>query len=144
MESKERKIIIDTDVFIFLQKENLLLKFLETYDAHMTEISLYEFLRGTAYYGKDIRKEKALIEKIFTILSLDNATILKASEIWSILIKDGEIISDRDIFNSAIAICRNLPFVTNNIKHYKRIQKFGLKLISWKRLKEELLKLHPT
>lgn len=44
MESKERGIIIDTDVFIFLQKENLLLKFLEAYDGYMTEISLYEFL----------------------------------------------------------------------------------------------------
>ncbi|MCD6514023.1 MAG: type II toxin-antitoxin system VapC family toxin [Candidatus Odinarchaeota archaeon] len=143
MESKEREIIIDTDVFIFLQKENLLLKFLEAYDGYMTEISLYEFLRGTAYYGKDTRREKALIEEIFTILSLDNIAILKASEIWSILIKDGEIISDRDIFNSAIAICRNLPFVTNNTRHYKRVQRFGLKLIPWKQLKKELLKLHP-
>jgi len=143
MESKEREIIIDTDVFIFLQKENLLLKFLEAYDGYMTEISLYEILRGAAYYSKDVRKEKILIEEVFAIFSLDNDAILKASEIWSILRKDGETISDRDIFNAAIAICKNLPFVTNNTRHYKHVQKFGLKLIPWKQLKKKLFKLHP-
>ncbi|MGQ4915732.1 MAG: type II toxin-antitoxin system VapC family toxin [Candidatus Asgardarchaeia archaeon] len=138
MERRIKGIVLDTDVFINLSKGNLLLKFLQKFDGYLTEISLYETLRGSQYYKKNIEKEKALIERMFEILKINNLVILKASVIWAELKKSGKIISDGDLLNATMAIIYDLHFSTNNVKHYQRFTKYGLKLLPWTQLKTML------
>jgi len=57
----------------------------------------------------------------------DNSIIKKASEIWISLKKSGELIDDRNLLIASVAIDKNLKLLTRNIKHYKKLERFGLK-----------------
>ena len=46
------RIVIDTDVLIFLRKEKMLRRITLFYDVSITWVTLYEFLRGLRYIGK--------------------------------------------------------------------------------------------
>jgi len=46
--------------------------------------------------------------------------------------KKGKLISEPDIWISAIYITKNLPLVTTNIRHFKRLKEYGLKILSVK------------
>ncbi|MBI4746152.1 MAG: hypothetical protein HY786_06360 [Deltaproteobacteria bacterium] len=43
--------------------------------------------------------------------------------------KDGKIIDDADLFIAACALDDNVTLVTNNEKHFKRVE--GLKIENW-------------
>jgi hypothetical protein len=52
-----------------------------------------------------------------------------ASKIYAELRKKGEIIEDPDLLIASICIANNLPLITHNKKHFKRLEKFGLKVV---------------
>ncbi|RLG58511.1 MAG: type II toxin-antitoxin system VapC family toxin [Candidatus Hydrothermarchaeota archaeon] len=114
-------VLIDTDVLIDYVKGKQELPPLQLY---LSEITLYEFIRGT----KDIAKAKSILEDCFVIIFHDNSIIKKASEIWVSLKNKGEILDDRDIMIASTAIAKKLPLLTRNKKHYNRLEKFGLVL----------------
>jgi len=132
------ELILDTDVLILLVKEKLLDVFQWKFYGYITTITLYEYVRGRAYFGANIESEKRSLEHMFTILNITNNVVRKICEIYVKLRHRGILISDRDLINGAIAITNDLPFCTNNIKHYKRLEEFGLNLISWTQLKPYL------
>ena len=56
------------------------------------------------------------------LVSIRKETIVKASEIYAYLKKQGNLIEDADILMASIAIVEDLVLITNNIKHFERIE----------------------
>ncbi len=87
------------------------------------EITLYEFIRGC----KNVREAKELLESAFIVVFHDNDVLVKASEIWIELRRTGELIDERDILIASVAIVKNFKLLTRNAKHFKKLERFGLK-----------------
>lgn len=111
--------LVDTDILIDYVREAA---DLPKEPLFITEITLYEFIRGT----KDLSKAKTLLEEGFSVIFHDNPIIQKASEIWVEVKHRGEILDDRDILIGATSAVKNLPLLTRNKKHYERLKEFGV------------------
>ena len=77
--------------------------------------------------GKDLGNEEKLskFEEFVQeneFISIGKDTVIKAAEIYAYLKKQGNLIEDADILMASIAIVENLVLVTNNIKHFERIE----------------------
>lgn len=114
-------VLIDTDTLIDYVKRRRQLP-----DAvwYLTEITLYEFIRGSS----EPKRAKELLEEEFIILFHDNEIIENAAAIWRALKSQGALVDDRDLLIAAAAISKSLPLLTGNIKHFARLKSFGLKL----------------
>jgi len=123
----KREIVIDTSYLIILLKQQRIDSLVKEYIPYIVDISLYEYLRGEHYIGRDVNKAKNYLEKIFNIIHLDNKIILKACEIWSKLAKKGELIPEPDIIIGASCIVNDLPILTLD-EDFKRLEEYGLKL----------------
>lgn len=93
-------------------------------------ISYYELLRGY----KDLGSAKKLqlfreFAKKSEILDINLTVIEKASDIYVQLKKEGKLIEDADILIAAIAIVNDLILITDNIKHFSRIEE--LEVENW-------------
>jgi len=118
-----KRILIDTDCLIDYYKDKLELTPEDSY--YISEISLYEFIRGT----KNPKESKELLEESFQVVWLDNEILEKASEIWRSLKLAGITIEDRDLIIGATAIAKNLKLLTRNVKHYEKLKEFNLSLL---------------
>ena len=86
-------------------------------------ISYYEILRGLKDLGNEekLRKFEEFVQEN-EFISIGKDTVIKAAEIYAYLKKQGNLIEDADILMASIAIVENLVLVTNNIKHFERIE----------------------
>ncbi len=116
-------VLIDTDVLIDFVRGKA--KLPEAKVHYISEITLYEFVRGT----RDLRRAKALLEETFSVLWVDNDVILTASRLWRGLRERGELVDDRDLIIAATAIAKGVPLKTNNRRHFERFVAEGLKLL---------------
>ncbi|MHA1616154.1 MAG: type II toxin-antitoxin system VapC family toxin [Candidatus Njordarchaeales archaeon] len=123
-----KEVVIDTSYLIILLKQKRIDALVRNYIPYLVDISLYEYLRGEYYIGRDIKKAKEYLEKIFNIIHLDNKIILKACEIWGDLAKKGELIPEPDILIGAACIVNDLPLLTLDSDDFKRLEEYGLKL----------------
>ena len=128
--------LLDTNICIFLiKKKNPLL--LETMRKKQTKglfISSLTIAELEWRIQKSQFKEKnkiALIGllSIFTILNFDNNDAVAYGVIRATLEKSGTIIGNIDLLLAAQAMSRNLIFVTNNSKEFKRVP--DLKIEDW-------------
>jgi tRNA(fMet)-specific endonuclease VapC len=62
-------------------------------------------------------------------ISIGKDAVKKAADIYAYLKKQGNLIEDADILMASIAIVESLVLVTNNIKHFERIE--GLATENW-------------
>ena len=127
--------LIDTDILIYLIQGN------RSVDTRIQEtqpitkaISIVTF--GELLYGakKSTQKEKNLaivyrLSEVFPIIEVNRSTIEAFSEIKTTLDKRGEKIEDFDVLIAATALSMNYILVTNNTKHFQRID--GLKIENW-------------
>ena len=127
--------LIDTDILIYLIHGN------RSIDTRIQEtqpitkaISIITF--GELLYGakKSTQKEKNLaiiyrLSEVFPIIQVNRSTIEAFSEIKTALDKRGEKIEDFDVLIAATALSMNYILVTNNTKHFQRID--GLKIENW-------------
>jgi len=123
-------VILDTDVFINLQKRSnkkLLFKVLKNFKVYISIITLYEYLFGKKYVGKNVIESKEAIEKVFMIIPLSQQILEKMLEIDVFLSKRGEKLDFRDIAIGASAIVEDLVLVSGNISHFEKMKKLGLK-----------------
>ncbi len=93
---------------------------------YISVVSLYEFTRGKV----DPYRAKLLLEEICGVMPLDNEVINKAAEIWRSLKRKGTLMDDRDLLIGVTAIAKDLPLWTRNVGHFKKLEKYGLRL--WK------------
>ena len=93
-------------------------------------ITRYEILRGLKAKSaiRQIEAFEALCEQS-TVLSLTDAAIHRAADIYAELHRRGQLIGDADILIAASALEQNLGVATNNAAHFRRID--GLRIESW-------------
>jgi len=126
------KILVDTDVLIeaFERRNEAILGKLFNYNIYVSYVSLYEYLYGFKYIGKDIVKEKDMLEKVVNIVYPSQDVILKALEIDVDLSRKGEKIPQADIIIAATAIVLGMPLYTMDLTHFSRLKRYGLKLVT--------------
>lgn len=82
-------------------------------------VTLYELYMG-ATTGEKSRELEELIEG-FSVLPFTDGIAKKAAEIYHKLRVSNQMIEFRDIFIAATCIVNELPIVTLNNKHFKRV-----------------------
>ena len=126
------KIVVDTNIIIDIferDNSNLLLK-LAPYDTYISYVTLYEYLYGYYYLGKNYLKEKNVLEKVFKVVYPTQDLLLQAMEIDVKLTKKGERIPQADILIASTAILLNAPLLTKDLKHFKKLEEYGLKIVT--------------
>jgi predicted nucleic acid-binding protein len=124
-----KRCTLDTNIITaFLKKDLRIVRkvsdYLEYFDRlTINIISYYEILRGLKDLG-NVEKLKKFEEFVQAneLVSIRKETIVKASEIYAYLKKQGNLIEDADILMASIAIVEDLVRITNNIKHFERIE----------------------
>jgi len=127
--------LLDTDTVIYSMKgkdavqKNLLLHFNDP--IMLSTVTLMEL-----YYGA--HKSQKVTSNIAKIKSLEQSLEIihigtESAEIFGMLKAqlevNGTILDDFDLILASCALSRNLTLVTNNLKHFQRID--GLKLANW-------------
>jgi tRNA(fMet)-specific endonuclease VapC len=129
--------LLDTDTIIFSLKgdaavrKNLLLHINDA--IKISAITLMELYYG-AYKSQKVTGNIAKIKTIEQFLEIIPIGI-EAAEIFGMLKsnleKTGSHLDDFDLIIAACSLAHNLTLVTNNEKHFQRIE--GLKLANWTR-----------
>lgn len=127
--------LIDTDIIINSIKGNKKVnQRISEYAAIPKAISIITF--GELLYGakKSIQRDKNTsivyrLAEIFPIVGITRSTIEAFTDVKMALDLKGERIEDFDLLIAATALSLNYTLVTNNTKHYKRIE--GLNLENW-------------
>ena len=129
--------LIDTDIVIYSLKgdERVTQNF---YEYRNSPKSLSVITYGELVYGA--KKSKAVeknlarayrIAELFPIIDITPAVVETFGEIKTSLEKQGNIVADMDLLIAATALTHNLTLVTNNQKHFDRIN--GLDIENWAR-----------
>jgi tRNA(fMet)-specific endonuclease VapC len=128
-------LLLDTDTLIYVLKgnprvvENLRL---HLYDPmYISAISMMELYYG-AYKSQMVDANLArlrAVENSFPILSPGPESSEIFGKMKARLETEGTRLDDLDLIIAAIALTNNLIMVTNNLRHFSRIQ--GLKLTNW-------------
>jgi len=126
------KVVVDTSVLIDALEEGdeELLAALVEREVLVPYVALYEYLYGYLYLGRDAEKEKRVLEKLFTIVYPDQQVLMKALEIDVALAKEGLRVPQADIIIAATAIAAGAPLLTRDLRHYPRLKRFGLEVIT--------------
>lgn len=131
-----KRCTLDTNIIsAFLKKDLKVVSrvsdYLESFDRlTINIISYYEILRGLKDLGNEekLKKFEEFVQEN-EFISIGKDAVIKAAEIYAYLKKQGNLIEDADILMASIAIVENLVLVTNNIKHFERIE--GLATENW-------------
>lgn len=120
--------LLDTNICIFLikKKNPLLLETIrkkQTKGLYISSLTIAELEFGIQKSQLKEKNKIALIGllSIFTIIDFDNNDAAAYGTIRAALEKSGTIIGNIDMLLAAQAIARNLIFVTNNSKEFKRV-----------------------
>lgn len=121
--------VADTGIFIehLRAKDKLitsLYKLSENSEIYISAVTVYELYMGATTKGKEA--DVRMITENFTVLPFTDAVAQKAAEIYHKLRMSNQMIEFRDIFIAATCIVNELPIVTLNKKHFKRVD--GLKI----------------
>lgn len=128
------KILLDTDALIKIEGKREAFKQVKGTFLMVSVISAYEFLFGEAYIGENVKTVKNSFEALVDILGIDQKILLKTIDIDITLTKRGKKLPFRDLVIGATAIIYDIPLLSENRKHFVRLQEFGLQLISFDEL----------
>ena len=122
--------MIDTNILIRLLEKEPLSRLEElslNFDFYISTVVAFEFLVGVYRTGK--MRLKHILEENFMIVPITYEITEKAAEIESELMRVGKIIEPRDILIGATAIVLGIPLWTENLKDFKHLEKYGLKIL---------------
>lgn len=123
---------LDTSVVIGFLKGNrpdveITVSSLHSRMAALTSVTVFELKVGIPPESKrDLRLDKLF--RYLPVLPLDLPAALAAAQVENQLRADGAVIGAPDTLIAGICLSRNLTLVTNNIRHFERVE--GLKVIS--------------
>ena len=127
--------LIDTDIIIYSLNNNEFVnrKFLEkrTSPKSLSVIAYGELVYGarkSKFTEKNLAKIHRLLE-LFPIIDLSPSIMDTFGELKANLELSGQFIDDMDLLIASTALTHNLILVTNNEKHFKRIN--GLEIENW-------------
>jgi predicted nucleic acid-binding protein len=127
-----KKYLIDSDILIYFLKgkQEVVQRLLQIPidDLYISRINYTELLYG-AYNSSKVDQNLKIIEPF-----LDNFKILEFTKTSSFIFakekarlkKSGNIIADMDLMIASIAIENNCTLITNNMKHFDRVQNLEL------------------
>ncbi len=119
--------IIDSDVLInFLRNEPSALRAIESLNENnekliTTSINSFELLKGVSRFSKVKQEQVRSFLTNFVVLDFDFKSSEKAAEIFNFLKEAGNPLDIADIMIASIAITNNQPLLTQNKKHFERI-----------------------
>ena len=129
------KYIIDTDILIYFlnNKKNVVDKFSKINDELIftTIINYTELLFGAYNSLKvehNLERFKSFLEDI-SVLDFDKNAAEKFAQLKSKLKQEGNLIEDMDLMIASICLTTNSVLVSNNTKHFSRIEE--LKIENW-------------
>lgn len=122
--------VIDTGIFIEHlrardKQATSLYKISDNSDLFISSVSLYELYMGAT--TKEKEKDVQSITEDLSVLPFTDTVAQKAAQIYHQLRLNNQMIEFRDIFIAATCIVNELPIVTLNKKHFKRVD--GLKIL---------------
>lgn len=127
--------LIDTDILVYSLKgrETVLANFKahRNFPKAMSVITYGELIHGarkSTYVEKNLANVRRLIE-IFPIINITPAIMETFGDLKTKLEKAGTIIDDMDLLIGSTALAHNLVLVTNNTKHFEKIE--GLEIENW-------------
>ncbi len=127
-----QKYLIDSDILIyFLKGKQEVVEKLSQIPAdslYISRINYTELIYG-AYNSTKIEKNLKVIEPFlenFKILEFDKDSSLIFAKEKAKLKKSGNIIADMDLMIASITISNECILITNNLKHFQRIQNLQL------------------
>lgn len=135
------QVVLDTDILSAIIRRNPAViprarAYLEEHGQfHLSIITRYEILRGLK--AKGATQQAAAFDDFCLrniILPLTAEAVTKAAEIYADLSHRGELIGDADILIAASAMTCGLGVVTNNERHFQRIQDLWVE--NWLRQEE--------
>lgn len=85
----------------------------------VTSITVYELLFGVSRAGRQIGEEQLL--GVLTTIPLDGAAARRAAALHDQLIRAGSDIGIKDVLIAAICLERQLPILTINERHFRRV-----------------------
>ncbi len=105
---------------------------------HRSQVAISSITKYELFYGllknpqahKKYGQQVQLLFKQAQNLDFDRESALIAAEIKDDLTKRGESIGDCDTMIAAIGLQHDLVVVTNNIKHFQRVD--GLVVVNWR------------
>lgn len=117
-------VCLDSDIMIdFLNNRRETVKKIiqleENEELTTTSVNAFEILRGLSKFNEE-EKGHTFIRNI-KILNFNFESAEKATEIFEVLRKKGELIDQLDLFIASIAIINNQSLLTGNIKHFSKI-----------------------
>ncbi len=129
--------LIDTDILIYSLKNNeTVVENFKKFSNYPKAVSVISY--GELYFGakksKNIEKNTAVVKRIseiFEIIEVDKTIIELFGDIKVKMQKVGLVVSDFDLLIGATALSYNYTLVTNNEKHFNKIE--GLKIENWSR-----------
>jgi tRNA(fMet)-specific endonuclease VapC len=127
--------LIDTDILIYSLKNNPVVHnnfMLHEHDPKAISVISYGELLIGAKKSVHIDKNLAVayrIRELFPVISVDQPVIETFSNIKTALQHQGTPIDDMDLLIASTALTLNYVLVTNNEKHFKRID--GLLVENW-------------
>ena len=100
---------------------------------NLSSLTVFEILKGLRKKGLK-GKEKVFQKEILKhkVFALDYAVMDRAATLLTTLEKKGTPIAHGDLFIAATALTHDLILVTNNTKHFSKIE--GLALENWTKL----------
>ena len=131
-----KKALVDTNIVSafmrgnrsVVQKVDEYLSFHDTLS--ISVITYYEIMRGLkALSNANKLKSFKGFMSACDILRLDSFVAERASDIYDALRKAGRLVEDADILIAATAMENNLVVVTDNIRHFERVN--GLAVVNW-------------
>jgi len=127
-----KKYLIDSDILIyFLKGKQEVVERLSQIpidDLYISRINYTELIYG-AYNSAKINQNLKVIEPFlenFTVLEFTKASSLIFAKEKARLKKSGNIIADMDLMIASIAIENDCTLISNNMKHFERIQNLEL------------------
>ena len=127
-----KKYLIDSDILIyFLKGKQEVVEKLSQIpidDLYISRINYTELIFG-AYNSAKINQNLQVIEPFlesFTVLEYTKASSLIFAKEKARLKKNGNIIADMDLMIASIAIENDCTLISNNLKHFERIQNLKL------------------
>ena len=131
-----KKALIDTDILsMYLRGNEKVKSKFEEYLAHyftinISILSYYEILSGLKHKNANKQLESFLeLCEIVSIVPITKESCNKSADIYASLKKSGQIIDDVDILIAGICLEEKFVLVTNNTKHFERIE--DIKTVNW-------------
>ena len=123
-----RRLAIDTDVVVdFLRRgDGTLPLALQYFDCTLTAIVAYEWQAVSSPVRQQVALEQIL--RRVNVQALDMEASQRAASLWRSLAEGGRLIGAMDILSAAVRLDHDLPLLTRNVDHYRRVP--GLRVIT--------------